>query len=88
MAKNYNKIPGMDRKKAGLNAQVNIKPGDMKDICCEQCGGQYFRQVTAFKRISALQSPTGKEQIVPIPSFRCDDCGYVNEEFRPIKGKK
>jgi len=86
MAKNYNKgkVIGMDRKK-GLNMQ--IKPEDLKDIACEQCGCKYFRQVNAFKRISALVSPTGKEQIVPVPTFRCDECGFINEEFRPIEGK-
>jgi hypothetical protein len=68
----------------GLN--INIKPSDMKDICCEQCGSKYFRQVNAFKRLSALISPSGKEQIVPIPVFRCDDCGFINEEFRPVEG--
>tara|TARA_R110002050_G_scaffold53815_4_gene122221 strand:- start:1297 stop:1557 length:261 start_codon:yes stop_codon:yes gene_type:complete len=86
MAKNYNKgkVIGMDQKK-GLNMQ--IKPEDLKDIACEQCGCKYFRQVNAFKRISALVSPTGKEQIVPVPTFRCDECGFINEEFRPIEGK-
>ena len=57
-------------------------PTDMKDLVCEKCGGRYFRQVQGFKIISALQSPTGKEQIMPIPTFRCDDCGYINKEFR------
>ena len=86
MAKNYNKgkVIGMDRKK-GLNMQ--IKPEDLKDIACEQCGCKYFRQVNAFKRISALVSPSGKEQIVPVPTFRCDECGFINEEFRPIEQK-
>ena len=95
MAKNYNKgkVIGMNsdkgpkRDKPGLNAQLNIDPKDLKDIVCENCGCQFFRQVNAFKRISALVSPTGKEQIVPVPTFRCDDCGFINEEFRPIKGK-
>ena len=93
MAKNYNKgkVIGMNqgptRDKPGLNAQVNIKPEDLKDIACEQCGCKYFRQVNAFKRISALVSPTGKEQIVPVPTFRCDECGFINEEFRPIEQK-
>ena len=68
MAKNYNKGPIRD--KSGLKAQVNIKPGDMKDMVCENCGCQFFRQVHAFKRVSALVSPTGKEQIVPVPTFR------------------
>ena len=68
----------------GLN--MNIKPEDLKDIVCENCGGKYFRQVNAFKRLSALISPTGKEQIVPIPVFRCDECGFINKEFRPVEG--
>tara|TARA_R110001592_G_scaffold153441_1_gene381881 strand:+ start:25 stop:291 length:267 start_codon:yes stop_codon:yes gene_type:complete len=86
MSKNYNKgkVVGMDRKK-GLNMQIN--PEDLKDIACENCGCKYFRQVNAFKRISALVSPTGKEQIVPVPTFRCDECGFINDEFRPIEQK-
>ena len=82
MAKNYN------MKGQPLNTNINIKPEDLKDIVCENCGGKYFRQVQAFKRLSALLSPSGKEQIVPIPSFRCDDCGFINKEFRPVEGKK
>lgn len=73
------KVVGMDGKIP--NAQVNIKPEDLKDIVCENCGGKYFRQVNAFKRVSALISSSGKEQIVPLPTFRCDDCGHINEEF-------
>tara|TARA_R110002096_G_scaffold82731_1_gene192386 strand:+ start:1850 stop:2113 length:264 start_codon:yes stop_codon:yes gene_type:complete len=87
MAKNYNKrkVVGMPQKKA---PQINIKPEDLKDLSCESCTSKYFRQVTAFKRLSALVSPTGKEQIVPVPTFKCDECGFINEEFRPItKGK-
>ena len=71
-----------------LNTNINIKPEDLKDIVCEQCGGRYFRQVNSFKRLSALLSPTGKEQIIPVPSFRCDDCGFINKEFRAVEGKK
>ena len=78
MAKNYNKgkVIGMDRKK-GLNAQVNLKAEDLKDIECQNCGCKYFRQVHAFKRVSALVSPTGKEAIVPIQVFACGNCGTI-----------
>ena len=74
----------MDGKAPGLQ----IDPSMLKDICCDECGGKFFRAVNAFKRISALVSPTGKEQIIPVPTYRCDDCGYINEEFRPIDGRK
>ena len=65
-----------------LQTNINIKPEDLKDIVCDACGGKFFRQVSAFKRVSALLSPTGKEQIAPVPTFRCDDCGNINEEFQ------
>ena len=77
-------IIGMD----GKPKAPKITAEDMKDITCDECSSQYFRSVNGFKRISALISPTGKEQIMPIPTFRCDDCGYINEEFRPIKETK
>ena len=79
------KILGMDGQPP--KATINIKPSDLKDIVCEECGGKYFRQVQAFKRLSALISPTGKEQIVPVPTFICDDCYYINKEFQPRDGK-
>jgi hypothetical protein len=91
MSKNYNKgkVIGMGSNKGPKrdNPGLNIKASDMKDIKCENCGCQFFRQVHAFKRVSALVSPTGKEQIVPVPTFRCDECGFINEEFRIIEGK-
>ena len=64
-----------------MGRSVGLKLEDMTDIVCENCGCRYFNQVHAFKRVSALLSPTGKEQIMPVPSFRCSDCGHINEEF-------
>ena len=78
----------MEQMKRPQGLNLNIKPSDMKDITCEQCGSKYFRQVNAFKRLSALISPSGKEQIVPIPVFRCDECGFINEEFRIVDGRE
>jgi hypothetical protein len=38
-----------------------------------------------MKRVSALVSPTGKEAIVPIPTFACNACGFINKQFLPVK---
>jgi predicted nucleic acid-binding Zn ribbon protein len=64
-------------------AKLNINVNDLKDLTCENCDGRFFREVQAFKIVSALISPTGKEQIIPIPTYRCDDCGHINEMFMP-----
>jgi len=74
---------GKDQPKSKVKLDIN----DLVDIICENCESKFFRQVNAFKRISALVSPTGKEQIVPVPVFRCDECGHINKEFLPIEKK-
>lgn len=58
------------------------------DIKCEQCGSLTFQEVLLMKKVSALLSPNGKEGIVPIPTFSCVACGYVNEMFRPAYMQK
>lgn len=77
------KLVGMDGQQPPQQPNINIRPEDLKNIVCENCGGRFFREVQSFKRISALISQTGKEQIMPVPTFRCDDCGHINEEFMP-----
>lgn len=69
---------------------VNIRPEDLDDISCENCEGKVFREASMFKRLSALLSPSGKEQVIPVPVFRCDDCGHINDAFLPksLKEKK
>lgn len=61
-------------------ANVRLNATEMPDLLCN-CGSRFFRQVTLIKKVSALVSPTGQEQLAPIVIFRCDDCGEVPEDF-------
>jgi hypothetical protein len=63
--------------------QLKINANNLIDLTCDECNGKIFRLVQMFKRVPALISQTGKEQIVPIQIFRCDDCGHINAEFLP-----
>jgi uncharacterized Zn finger protein len=58
------------------------------DIVCENCGNLTFQEVMLMKKISAIASPNGKEGIIPIPTFACVACGYVNQMFRPVKSAR
>ena len=62
---------------------INIKLDDLTSVKCDGCEGECFRPVVLIKRLSPLVSPTGKEQVIPIQIFRCDDCGHINEVFLP-----
>ena len=64
---------------------LNIKPDDLKPLICSECGGMYFRQVMAINKVSRFITGADKDSMVPVPVFRCDDCGHVPEEFRPVK---
>jgi uncharacterized Zn finger protein len=52
-----------------------------QNFACEGCTNETFKQVFVIKKISALISKDGKETIVPIPIFACEECGHINEVF-------
>jgi len=52
----------------------NIKPEDTVAIKCE-CGGLVFQECFMMRRISAIMSPTGREEQFQIPVPVCIACG-------------
>lgn len=65
--------------------QLNVDISQAEDITCENCGNYTFNEVMLMKRLSALLSPTGKEAIIPIPTFACNACGFINRRFLPVQ---
>ena len=41
------------------------------------CGGVIFTEKLFIKKLSALLSPSGNEEIIPIPVLICEECGKV-----------
>ena len=66
------------------NPNLNIKKDDLKPLVCSEFGGMYFRQVMAINKVSRFITGADKDSMIPVPVFRCDDCGYVPEEFQPV----
>lgn len=54
---------------------------DSPNVVCE-CGCRTFVPVVVLKKVSALVSPTGKEEIVDIPLYVCSKCGKVPQDYR------
>jgi hypothetical protein len=63
------------------NQVINIKPEDTEVVKCE-CGGEFFSEGFMMRRISAIMSPTGREEVFNIPIPLCIICG------RPYLGEK
>jgi uncharacterized Zn finger protein len=80
----------MTRDKFGgppVAPQMNVDLSRAEDVVCEKCGNYTFEEVILMKKISALVSPTGKDAIVPIPTFACNACGFINKQFLPVLPK-
>ena len=47
------------------------------------CGGKIFSEKMILKKISALISPTGREETFPMNILICESCGKVPRELDP-----
>ena len=57
--------------------QVQVDLKDADTMKCQACGNSIFIQGYVIKKISAIVSPTGKEDIAPIQVFNCGNCGEM-----------
>ena len=65
--------------------EINQPRIDLKKqptMVCEQCGSIYFKEIVLIKKVNKLLTGSPEDVIVPFPTYRCDDCGHVNEDFR------
>jgi uncharacterized Zn finger protein len=63
-----------------LKPKIDLK--QQPTLVCEECGGIYFKEVVMIKKVNKLLTGSSEDTIVPFPTYRCDDCGHVNEEFK------
>jgi len=72
--------PGKDGQ-----VQETIDMSQTTQIKCEKCENSTFKQTLLIRKMSALVSPNGQEQYVPIAVFACEKCGHVNSEFEKME---
>ena len=63
-----------------LQPKIDLK--QQPTLVCEECDGIYFKEVTMIKKVNKLLTGSSEDTIVPFPTYRCDDCGHVNDEFK------
>ena len=68
---------------AQQNVNLNISLDKTTPIVCDECQCETFNQVTYLRKVSKFVAGTAQDALIPIPSFACAKCGYVNEEFQP-----
>ena len=63
--------------------RINVTSEMMKSfktVTCE-CGGMILESGIILKKISAILSPTGREEIYPLEVLVCKKCGKVPSEL-------
>jgi uncharacterized Zn finger protein len=60
--------------------KINLR--EQPTIVCESCGSMYFKEIVLIKKVSKLYTGSLEDTLVPFPTYRCDDCGHVNEDFK------
>ena len=73
-------VPGKDGQ-----VQQTIDVNQTTPVRCEKCENQTFKQTLLLRKVSALVSPNGQEQYVPVAVFACEKCGHVNVEFEKME---
>ena len=48
---------------------------------CPKCGSKLFTEAVVLKKLSPIISPTGKEELYPIPVYVCVKCQTIPEEY-------
>jgi hypothetical protein len=62
---------------------MNVQLNKTLPVLCESCGNPTFKEVMFIRKVSKFISGTPQDGMIPIPTFACDSCGNINEEFKP-----
>lgn len=69
----------MNNDLQGINTAKIVM--DSPNVVCE-CGCKTFIPAVLLKKVSALVSPTGNEELVDIPVYVCSKCGKIPQVYR------
>lgn len=63
-----------------LKPKINLK--EQPTIKCEKCESIFFKEVTMLKKVSKILTGSSEDTIVPFPTYMCNECGHVNDDFK------
>jgi hypothetical protein len=63
---------------------INIPLSKTLPVICESCGNDTFKQVIYIRKVSKFLVGSPEDIIKPVPTFACDKCSYINEDFKLV----
>lgn len=62
-----------------IRPKIDLK--QQQTVECDKCKSKYFKEVVLIKKVPKLLTGSQEDTLVPFPTYRCDDCGHVNDDF-------
>jgi uncharacterized Zn finger protein len=63
-----------------LKPKIDLK--QQETVVCEECGNKFFKEVVLIKKVPKLLTGASDDTLVPFPTYMCESCGHVNDEFQ------
>jgi len=63
-----------------LKPKIDLK--QQETVVCEKCGNKFFKEVTLIKKVPKILTGSSEDTLVPFPTYMCESCGHVNEDFQ------
>lgn len=57
--------------------QQQVSMNDFEEVVCSECQSDAFAKYFKIYKLSALKSPSGKEEVGYIPVYACAHCGKI-----------
>ncbi len=78
----------MDMNQGQGPQQIQIDPSQTDGIICTapKCNSEFFMPMFMLRRISALLSPSGREEVIQVPVMVCGNCGKPYDQNAPEEG--
>jgi len=61
--------------------KIKINPLELPNVKCEECENLFFEKVTIIKKVSKLLTGSPTDELVPMETYICKDCGHTNKDF-------
>jgi uncharacterized Zn finger protein len=62
-----------------IKPRIDLK--QQETVKCSECQSKYFKEVVMIKKVPKLLTGSHEDSIVPFPTYMCNNCGHVNEDF-------
>lgn len=63
-----------------IKPKINLR--EQETITCGDCGSKFFKEAVLLKKVPKLLTGSHEDTIVPFPTYMCNSCNHVNEDFQ------